>query len=307
MTPDTDTNEELLLDVGDNHQLYIHDWGKADAQQPILYLHGGPGGGCHDGQKQNFDPNKQRVIFFDQRGGGRSLPTGELNHNTTDHLVSDLVKILDHFKLSSVVLFGRSWGSTLALTFAIRHPERVTAIVTGGILLGTRHELDLEDRGDRFRQFFPEAWQTLVSNTPATGKAKPIVYHVNHMLEAVPKEAKASAYAYSEFMHALMRLDDRRTPQDYEKFDPSGFIIESHYKTNWHFLEDNYILEHAATLAMPVYIVQGRYDIVCVPEVAYQLHQALPNSHLIWTIGNHVNSDRANYDATKAVLLQFGD
>src|SRR5689334_16098051 len=114
MTPDEHTNQEFFLDVGDGHRLYVHDWGKSKAKTPIIYLHGGPGNGCDDRDKREFDPKTQRVIFHDQRGAGKSTPEGSLESNTTQHLVQDIEKIAKRLSLDNFVLVGGSWGSTLA-------------------------------------------------------------------------------------------------------------------------------------------------------------------------------------------------
>lgn len=305
MNPDEYTNQELMLDVGHGHQLYIHDWGKSDAATTVICLHGGPGGGTSDRAKQNFDPKQQRVIFFDQRGSGRSLPAGVLQHNTTDDLVADITTIADHLKLKHFILFGRSWGSALALIYAIKHPGRVQAVVTGGMFLATPGELDFDERAKRYQLFFPEAWEKLLAKTPAEDHDTPLLYHVKRILDDNPETAYQAAYIYSDFIRALLRLDDRISPIDPEKFEWDSFKIEAHYKLNNCFVPDGFIRDNAHKLTMPVWIVQGRYDVLCTPKVAYELHQQLPNSQLIWVPAGHAGSDRAVYDVSRTILLQL--
>jgi proline iminopeptidase len=305
MTPDEHTNQEFFLDVGDGHQLYVQDWGDPKAKMPIVFLHGGPGGGCNDGHKQTFDPLQQRVIFFDQRGSGKSLPAGELTANNADKLVEDTNKVADHFQLASFILFGRSWGSCLGLYYTLKHPDRVSALVNGGVTLGTQSEQSLEEKGQRYAEFFPEAWENFLKNTPANAHKQPVAYHMKRIVADDLEAAKASAYAYSELILAMIRLDDRPRAQNYETFDWSGMKVEAHYKLHSCFIPENYILEHAPSLHVPVRIVQGRYDILCPPQTAYQLHQRLPDSQLLWVTAGHSGSDRAIFDSTRAILLQL--
>src|SRR5437660_4081085 len=129
MTPDEHTNQELFLDVGDGHRIYVQDWGKQNAEIPIIFLHGGPGNGCDNRDRRKFYADKQRVIFFDQRGSGKSTPAASLEHNTTPELIEDINKIADHLQLDKFVLTGGSWGSCLALAYGVTHPERVSGMV----------------------------------------------------------------------------------------------------------------------------------------------------------------------------------
>jgi proline iminopeptidase len=306
MTPDDYTILESFLDVGDGHELYIHSWGNPKAKTPILFLHGGPGGGCHDGHKTYFDPKRHHVVFFDQRGSGRSLPHGSLEHNTTAHLVEDIEKVIAHLGLKKVVLLGGSWGSTLALLFALSYPKKVEALVIRGIFTGAHNETDYFDKG-AFKSFFPDIWEWYLARTPKPHHANPTRYHFKTILEGDPSSSKASAYAYQTMEGALLKLDSRFLPGDFETFDATDAKLEAHYLSNYSFLPDNYILDNAPELAMPVWIVQGRYDFVCPPAAAYALHKKLPQSHLIWTLAGHHGSDRNSFDTVRALLTQFAD
>lgn len=301
MTPDEFTNEEVLLNVSEDHILYVHDWGNKDAEATYIYLHGGPGDGCNDGHKRLFDPGTMRVIFIDQRGSGKSTPYGSLKDNTTEHLVYDITKVADHLQLEKFVLVGRSWGCSLALAYAIRNPERVSAIVTGGVFTGNSTDTAFFEEG-KFREFYPEAWETFIARTPESHQENPAAYHRARILGADQAAARESAYAYSELELSLLRLDDRHSPQDLDTFDPAAITIEVQYMANNCFMEDNYILQNAGKLVMPVWLVQGRYDVVCPPSAAYELYKKLPNGHLRWTTAGHSNSDRANFDVTKTII-----
>lgn len=304
MSPDQHTNQELMLDVGDGHQLYVQDWGNPDAKTPIIFLHGGPGGACRDGQKQRFEPAQQRVIFFDQRGAGKSTPTGSIEHNTIDKLIEDIVTLLDHFKLETVILNGGSWGSTLALAFGLKHPERVSAMVLNGIYTASKFETDYLDNGG-FKTHYPEVWDAYVGRAPQQHADDPSAYHYAMAFGEDPELAKKSIYAYSELESSLVHLDDRRTPQEYDTFDSNSMKIELHYLKNGCFMPDRYILDNAHKLTMPIWLVQGRYDMVCPPITAYELDKRLPNSTLIMVTAGHVSSDRAIYDVSRTILLQL--
>jgi proline iminopeptidase len=292
MTPDEFTNQEFFLDVGDGHQIYVHDWGNAQAKTPIVYLHGGPGNGCDNRDKRYFDPQTQRVIFHDQRGAGKSLPSGSLEHNTTDNLVNDLEMLAKRLKLDKFIIVGGSWGSTLALAYGIAHPQRVAGMVLNGIFTGTKAEIDWVDKGG-WRDFFPEVWQEYEQSVPSAHKEDPGSYHYKQAFGDDVEAAKRSAYAYIKMELALLKLDEKYLPEDYEKFEPHGALIEMHYLSNNCFLTANYILNNASKLTMPVYLLTGRYDMVCPPRTSYELSQALPQGHLIWTINGHLRQHEA--------------
>lgn len=305
MTLDAHTNQELMLDVSDGHQLYVQDWGNKDAATPIIMLHGGPGGGSSDSYKQRFAPEKHRVIFFDQRGAGRSLPLGSLEHNTTQDLIADITSVANHLGIEKFWLVGGSWGATLALIYGIEHPERVTGMVLNGIFTATKAENDWLHRGG-FEAFFPDVWEHYASQAPAEARHNPGEFFLKQSQSNDPEAVKAAAYAYSNTEGALVRLDDRFTPGSYENYDPASSLIEMHYLANGCFIPEGHITENAHKLTMPVWLVQGRYDMVCPPVTAYKLHQKLPQSQLLWTMAGHT-SDRSNFDTIRTLLLQIGD
>lgn len=304
MTPDQYTNQELFVEVGNGHELYVHDWGNKDAKNIIFFLHGGPGSGCSDRHKGQFDPTRQRVVFHDQRGSGRSLPAGSLDHNTTAKLITDISKIADKLGVKKFTLTGSSWGSTLALAYALDYPERVKAIVIDGIFTGTEAEIDWLDKG-RFETFYPDAWQTYLQQTPKAHRHNPTIYHFKQVLEGAQTAAKQSGYTYSMLEYAVLSLDDRFSPEPFDEFDISSIRLEIHYLANKCFLPERHILDHAHKLTMPVYLIQGRYDMVCPPITAYQLHHQLPNSELIFTISGH-HGEREAWNLKRMLLLELG-
>ena len=302
MTPDRHTNQELMLEVGNGHSLYVHDWGNKDAKTPIFVLHGGPGSSCKDKLKMDFDPARQRVIFHDQRGCGRSTPSGSLEHNTTDELLGDINAIADKLGIERFVITGGSWGSCLALAYAIKHPKRLQAMVLRGIFTGSQAEIDWIDNG-LFRTFYPEVWQQYLETTPVEHQSNPSAYHHQQALSADPATSKRSAYAYSNLEGAVLSFDDRYTPEPYDDFDPAGAIIEMHYLQNRCFLPDRYILDNATNVKVPVWLVQGRYDMVCPPAGAYALHNTLPESELFFTMDGH-RAGHETWNLMRSILKQ---
>lgn len=304
MTPDDYTNQEIMLDVGDGHQIRVYDWGNPKAKTPIISFHGGPGSAFKNGHRQNFDPAQHRVIFFDQRGCGQSLPYGSIKNNTTDDIISDTNKIIDHFGLKEIILQGSSWGSTLVLAYALKHPQKVKAIIISGIFTASQKETDWILQGQT-RPFFPHVWEEYLQATPEQHRHNPSEYHLNAILSDDEAAAHKSAMALSSLEAAVISMDDRFTPPDPLTFDISGTKIFAHYCVNNFFLPDNYILENAHKLTMPIWIVQGRYDMDCPPITAYTLHKNLPDSKIIWTIANHRGSERETHSVLRTILLQY--
>jgi proline iminopeptidase len=276
LSKDERTIAEHRIKTADGlHTLYVQEWGNPGGA-PILFLHGGPGGGCDDGHKNYFDPKKHRVIFVDQRGAGNSKPYGSLESNNTQSLVSDLELIRKKLDIDKWSIAGRSWGSTLALCYAVEHTERIQKMIIGGVFLGAQDEVDWVEKG-QFRMFFPEV-----------GKQK----HIN-------------PYTYLKLAAPTLRLDDRYSIPKKEDLDETALKIELFYTKNKCFLPEDYLLKNAKLLEIPVDIVQGRYDMMTPPKSAYGLHQKLSNSRIHWTIAGHAGSDRANYEVTKALLAQI--
>ncbi|HRN90671.1 MAG TPA: alpha/beta fold hydrolase [Candidatus Saccharibacteria bacterium] len=294
MLKDAFTIQELMLDVDDGYTIYVQDWGNKDAETPTIFLHGGPGSQVKEKHKAAFDPTIQRVIFFDQRGCGQSTPAGSLENNTTDKLVSDISKIADELNISKFNIHGSSWGSTLALAYAIAHPERVAALVIGGVFTGSKAESDWIDKG-LFKTFYPDTWQAYLDRTPKEHQSNPSAFHFDKVINGTIEEQKISGYAYECLEAGVIKLDDRFTPDDFAEYDPAAIRIEVHYLTNGCFMPDRYILDNTDKLTMPIYIVQGRYDMVCPPATAYELHNRLANSKLYWTLsGHHVEHEGQN-------------
>ncbi len=304
MTADGFTISEELLEVGDGHRVYVQDWGAPDAARAVLSLHGGPGTACSDSHKEYFDGWRQRVIFHDQRGVGNSEPYGSLENNTTQDLIRDIVKILDHCGVEQAVVMGGSWGSCLALAFAVAHPERVHSLVLYGVMTPRQEEMAWLNEG-RYRTFFPEVWRWYLDRTPVEHHDDPTGYHFARLLGDDETAQRESAYAYTTVDSAVLQLDDRFKPAPFqEDFDPAPARTQAHYFTNSHFLPDGHVLDNADVLTMPVYMVQGRYDMICPPTTAYRLVEQLPRGELIWALSGHA-PNRESWNLLRTLLLEL--
>ena len=299
MLDDEFTNQNFMLPVGDGYSLHVIDWGNRDAKTPFIFLHGGPGGGIKDSQKVDFDPKAQRVIFFDQRGCGESLPTGELKDNDTERLAEDITKIADYFEIDKFNLFGYSWGSTLALYYAITRPERVKNIIIGGVFSG---ENDLEEMLNRCETFFPDRYERFLDATPAEHRDNPTAYHLARAFRGTPEEQKHSIYWLDYLESTLASFDsDFRPDKNYESYLPDKMRIELHYVRNNCFMEKDFLLHNAHKITAPTYIIQGRCDMVCPPDYAYKIHKEIPDSKIYFANSNH-HSSREIFSLCKMIL-----
>jgi len=287
MEKDEFTNQELTLNVGDGHKLYVVDWGNKNAKTTIIYLHGGPGSHIKDKHKSLFNPKTQRVIFFDQRGCGQSTPYGSRQNNTIEDLASDISKIAEHLKIDKFYLEGCSWGSTLALYCAITRPEKLAGIIVGGVYSGSGAET--RAMYENAKTFFPDLWDKVLADTPAKYHDDPVAYHFDQALNGTKRQQKKSTYIMGCLEGGLMNLDDRQSPPDFKEYDPAGMQIELDYLVNNCFMPENFILDNAHKIKVPVWIVQGRFDMVCPPDFAYKISKRIPQAKLYWTISNHAS------------------
>lgn len=284
------------LDVGDSHNVWYEQWGNPKAKIPTLLFHGGPGGGYKAKHKYGFNPNKHQVICFDQRGSGNSLPYGETDNNTTADLISDALKILKLLNISRVHVTGGSWGSALALVFAIEQPSKTESVLVNGVFTGSQSEIDWVDKG-LFQQFYPEVWDRFVATVPKQFQDNPAAYHHQIIKEGDRSELSETAKAFRDLEFPLLGFDwegfgpnikqDPDPNIDPKVFDPIPYKIWSHYLRNNCFMQPKYILKNADKIKAPLYIVQGRYDMVCPFITAYRLHKAVPHSKLYRTLSSH--------------------
>jgi proline iminopeptidase len=273
------------LRVSTLHELYYEQSGDP-AGKPALFLHGGPGSGTDPGMRRFFDPSRYRIVLFDQRGCGSSRPHAELRENTTWDLVGDIETLRAHLNIERWLVFGGSWGSTLALAYAQRHPERVTELVLRGIFLMRRSELEWFYQDPLGAgSIFPDLWEQYAAPIPAPERSDMMrAYHRRLTSEdAATRAAAARAWSIWEGATSHLRTD----PKYVAKFDDPDYAaafarIEAHYFVNGGFLDpDDQLLRDVARIRhIPAAIVQGRYDVVCPMRSAWELHRAWPEAQL---------------------------
>ena len=281
--------------VTDGHSLYYERYGKAGGV-PVLFVHGGPGAGFGEDDKAFFDPAVFDVLLFEQRGAGRSTPFASLEDNHTDALVDDITRLLDAFDMEQVLLFGGSWGSTLSLVYAIRHPPRVSSMVLRGIFLADARSID-HFIGGGVEKHFPEMWQRFVAQVPENRRGEPAPYYLSQMQSPDEDVRERFCYEWAHYELSLIKLDTASLDMkemlehyNYRSLAP----LEAHYVVNQCFLPDRYILDHADTLSgIPAAIVHGRYDVICPPQDAYELHKTLAGSTLHFVCAGHSASESA--------------
>lgn len=280
------------LAVSALHTLYIEEIGNPKGY-PVIFLHGGPGVGTLPYYRQLFDPELFHVFLFSQRGAYPSTPVGEVHENDTWNLVEDIEKIRVHFGIEQWIVFGGSWGSTLALTYALKHKPQVTALVLRGIFLGRQRELDWLYKEGASR-FFPEAWQNFIAPIPASERSDMVTAYHRRIFNPDPLVHLPAAWAWDTWEDQLGHL----LPGEPTPFTDATALamarIECHYMFNGLFFEkDDYLLQEAPRLAdIPFHIVQGRYDMICPNETAQELARLLPQAklHLVPDAG-HTSSE----------------
>lgn len=279
--PPIEPYAEGWLPVGDGHTLYWYECGNPKGK-PAVFLHGGPGAGCIPAYRRFFDPDIWRVILVDQRGAGRSQPLAETDTNTTQDLVSDLEKLRIDRGVDEWLLFGGSWGSTLALAYGEAHPERCSGFVLRGVFLGTQAEIDWFMHG--MGHFFPEAAQEFLAPIPPPERADLLASYHARLTDPDPAIHIPAARAwtlYESRCSALRsRTGDGRLTSD--RFALSVARMEAHYFCHQCFLEPDQLLNNVGAIShLPCVIVQGRYDLVCPPVTAQRLAAAWPGADLV--------------------------
>ncbi len=279
--PPVDPFDQRMLEVGDGHTVYVEQCGNPRGR-PVIVLHGGPGGGCSPAMRRYFDPHVYRVILFDQRGCGRSRPHASVENNTTWHLVDDIERIRTELGLGPGIVFGGSWGATLALIYAISHPEAVTQLVLRGVFLMTAEELDWFYGGGA-GLFWPETWARFTDLVPEDERDDLIAAYHRRLFSGDMRIETKFARAWSAWENALASVHSSghggEAPGDYAR---AFARLENHYFTHRGFLdEDGWILKNVHRIAgIPGTIVQGRYDMICPPVRAWRLAQAWPQGDL---------------------------
>jgi proline iminopeptidase len=308
--PAIDSYSSELLDVGNGHRVYVEQSGNPNGK-PVIFVHGGPGGGTSPLHRTFFDPKKYRIVLFDQRGCGKSTPHASLDHNTTWDLVADMERIREKLGITKWQVFGGSWGSTLALVYAITYPARVTELVLRGIFLVRQKELKWFYQ-EGTSNMFPEAWQEYLKPIPQDERSDFIsAYHKK--LTSNDRDvrlAAAKAWSIWEGVTSGMYNKMEKVIESFggEQFAEAFARIECHYFINKGFLaSDNWILENCHKIAsIPTIIVQGRYDVICPMTSAWELHQKLEKSEIfIIPDAGHSAFEHGNSRALVAATDRF--
>lgn len=270
------------LTVDAPHQLYVEESGNPEGI-PVVFLHGGPGAGCEPFQRRFFDPQRYRIVLFDQRGCGRSTPHAALDGNTTQDLVADIERIRAHLGIERWLVFGGSWGSTLGLVYAETHPERVLGLVLRGIFLCRPRDIHwFYQEGASF--LFPDYWEDYLAPIPAQERDRLVAAYYARLTGEDEITRMAAAKAWSLWEGRTATLLPRQSVIDHfgNPFTALSLArIECHYFINDSFLETDQILARADRLRdIPGVIVHGRYDVVCPVEQAFALHGAWPQARL---------------------------
>ena len=297
------------LSVGDGHEIYYEESGNPSGK-PCLFVHGGPGGGASPAARQFFDPEKYRIVLFDQRGCGQSKPHASIEANTTWHLIDDIELIRETLDIDRWLVFGGSWGSTLSLAYAQRHPERVSELVLRGIFLLRSQELQwFYQHGAS--ELYPDAWQHYLAPIPESERHDLISAFHSRLTSEDSEVRLSAARAWSVWEAStsfLIQNEDFMAQLDEPEAALAMARIECHYFVNGGFFESpNQLLEAIDKIRhIPCVIVQGRYDVVCPPTTAWDLHRAWPEADfkLIANAG-HSAFDPANAAALIEATNRF--
>ena len=308
--PEIEPYETGMLDVGDGHSLYWELCGNPDGK-PVVFLHGGPGGGSGPDHRRQFNPDKYKILVFDQRGCGRSKPYASLDHNRTWDLVEDIEKLRTEVaKVEKWQVFGGSWGSTLALAYAETHTNRVTELVLRGIFLFDQYEIDWMYKEGGASQLYPDKFEEFIGLIPEAERDDLVEAYRERLTSSDPEVQLAAAKAWSKWEGDIVTL--LPSPSTIEHFtSPDVAVavarIENHYMANNGWLEQDQLLKGASKLrGIPGVIVQGRHDCCTPPVAAWKLKQAWPEVELnIIPDAGHLFNEPGNLDALVRATDRF--
>ncbi len=271
------------IKVSEIHTIYFEECGNPNGR-PVIFLHGGPGGGIQPSYRQYFNPEKWRIILLDQRGCGQSTPFAELRENTTWDLVADIETLRQHLSIEKWAVFGGSWGSTLALTYGITHPDSCTAFFLRGIFLLRKKEINWFYQ-EGCSKIYPDAWEEYLKPIPLNERGDLVQAYHQRLTSPDAQMRRSAAKAWAIWEGSTSKLiPDNKTIEHYgeDNFAEAFARIECHYFVNKGFFpEENFLLNNVHKIRhIPAVIVQGRYDVVCPTENAWDLHRAWPEAEL---------------------------
>jgi proline iminopeptidase len=307
--PRIEPYQTQMLRVSERHEIYLEECGNPDGK-PVIFIHGGPGGGCAPDCRRLFDPAAYRIVLFDQRGCGRSRPHAELIDNTTWHLVADIEAIRENLGIDRWQVFGGSWGSTLGLAYAETHPERVTELILRGIFTLRRSEL-IWFYQEGASNVFPDAWEKFLAPIPVDERGNLMEAYYKRLTgddEAARLEAAKAWSSWEGSSISLYPDDSRVSAFGEDKYATAFARIECHYFVNSGFFEhDDQLIANVGRLRhIPGIIIQGRYDMCTPMRTAWDLHKAWPEAdfHLIPDAG-HAFTEPGIRDALVAATDHF--
>ncbi len=281
--PEIEPYQSGFLEVSLVHKIHYELCGNREGK-PVFVLHGGPGGSCSPYMRRFFDPEKFHIVLHDQRGAGKSTPYAEIKENTTQHLVADIERLRTHLKFDKIILFGGSWGSTLALAYGQAHPEHVSGMVLRGIFTATQAEIDHFYHG-AVATYFPNVYEQLVNGLPDPTR-RPIPEYLFELIESPDPDLRAKysrLWAAYEIKICGLEIPDRQVDGILKTMNPYAFArLENYYMANGCFLKEGQLLDDAVKLKdIPITMVNGRYDVICPPINAFRLKQKLPHAKLV--------------------------
>jgi proline iminopeptidase len=278
--PEINPYHTFFLETGTLHSVYVEESGNPNGI-PALFLHGGPCSGTKPDHRRFFDPQKYRIILFDQRSCGLSLPFGELESNTTQDLIDDMERIRERLHIETWLLFGGSWGGTLALLYAQQHPRQVAALIIRGVFLARCEDLDWFTQGGA-RRIYPEQWSRLAASVPEAERGD-MIAGIYKTLRGGDELARRRAAKEWTAWNGQVSLGLEYTSEPHDEHATQKMLrqvcMEMHYAQHRYFIEENRILTHCSRLQhIPTAIIHGRNDLVCPVEAGYSLHQAMPQA-----------------------------
>lgn len=312
--PPIEPYDQGMLDVGDGHRIYWETCGNPKGKA-ALYVHGGPGSGASAGPRKAFDPARYRIILFDQRGCGRSTPHAsdpavDMGTNTTGHLIADIERLRVHLGVERWLLFGGSWGSTLALAYAEQTPERVTEIVLASVTTARRREIDWLYRG--VRRFFPEAWERFRAGVPVADRDGDLLSAYARLMDGADAQVRRRAAArWGAWEDAVLSLEPNGHAGGFSDRPEPELIalvrICAHFYSHAAFLEEGVLMRDAHRLAgIPGVLVHGRHDLSCPLDTAWDLAQAWQGARLVAIDDAGHRGSPAMHAAVYAAIDRFG-
>jgi len=310
--PELEPFSKDALVLSDGHSIYFEQSGN-ESGFPVIFLHGGPGTGCNENHRRYFNPDKYRIIIFDQRGCNRSKPNGCVENNSTQDILKDIESIREKLKIEKVILFGGSWGATLALLYAEQYPQHVSGIILRGTFLARPSDFEWFAH-DGVSRIFPDYWQeylAIFDEEEMYERLKALHRRVFSNNKEIQLEAARAwaLWAGRVVTHSLDLKEEYALEENDDEKLINEVKIEMHYAKNRYFIDENQILKNISNIPdVPITIIHGRKDLTCLPESSWTVHQSLPRSeYVVVTDAGHLASEPAMIDALITATDQMAD